>query len=210
MAKKIKKSSTLKSKTTKKPAARKKPLLKAAGKKSPAKADAKKVAPKKSAAKTGTPAAQVSVGKVLPAVTIPATGAKEIALAALKGKNVVLYFYPKDSTPGCTIEGRDFSRLYDKFKSADTEVFGISRDTLKSHENFKTKENYTIDLLSDEDEKVCKLFGVIKMKNMYGRQVRGIERSTFVIGKDGRLVKEWRGVKVAGHAEEVLDFVKSL
>lgn len=200
MAKTKAKSSTQKSKAAKKTVVRKKPLAKAAGKKS---------APK-SAAKTGTPAAKVAVGKPLPAVKIPATGAKEIALAALKGKNVVLYFYPKDSTPGCTIEGRDFSRLYDKFKNADTEVFGISRDTLKSHENFKNKENYTIDLLSDEDEKVCKLFGVIKMKNMYGRQVRGIERSTFVIGKDGRLVKEWRGVKVAGHAEEVLDFVKSL
>lgn len=173
---------------TKKPAAAKKPLRKT----------------------KDTPSAKVAIGKALPAMTIPATGAKEIALATLKGKNVVLYFYPKDSTPGCTIEGHDFSRLYDKFKSADTEVFGISRDTLKSHESFKTKEKYTIDLLSDEDEKVCKLFGVIKMKNMYGRQVRGIERSTFVIGKDGRLVKEWRGVKVAGHAEEVLDFVKSL
>lgn len=170
----------------------------------------KKAAPKaKKAAAAGGKSAAV-VGKNLPDFTIPATGGRTVALSQLRGKAVVLYFYPKDSTPGCTIEGRDFSRLYDQFKSNGTEVFGISRDSLKSHENFKAKENYCIDLLSDEDEKLSKMFGVIKMKNMYGRQVRGIERSTFVIDKDGKLVKEWRGVKVPGHAEEVLAFVKSL
>src|SRR5262249_43898001 len=132
------------------------------------------------------------------------------SLKDLAGKNVVLYFYPKDSTPGCTIEGHDFTRLHDQFKATNTEVFGISRDSMKSHEKFKECESYSIDLLSDEDETACKVFGVIKMKNMYGKKVRGIERSTFVIDSDGRVVKEWRGVKVPGHAEEVLTFIKSL
>jgi peroxiredoxin Q/BCP len=152
----------------------------------------------------------VAVGKPLPDISLPATGGKEVALHELHGKRVVLYFYPKDATPGCTIEGRDFSRLYDDFKAAGAEVYGISRDSMKSHEKFKEKESYCIDLLSDEDEKLCKMFGVIKMKNMYGRQVRGIERSTFVVDQDGRLVKEWRGVRVPGHAEEVLDYIRSL
>jgi peroxiredoxin Q/BCP len=141
---------------------------------------------------------------------LPATGGRTVALSELKGKAVVLYFYPKDATPGCTIEGHDFSRLNNDFRHTNAEVFGISRDSMKSHEKFKEKENYTIDLLSDEDEKACKIFGVIKMKNMYGKQVRGIERSTFVVDREGKVVKEWRGVKVSGHAEEVLEFVKGL
>lgn len=122
----------------------------------------------------------------------------------------MIYFYPKDSTPGCTLEGHEFTRLQKQFRSAGAEVFGVSRDSMKSHEKFKEKECYSIDLLSDEDENLCQIFGVIKMKNMYGRQVRGIERSTFVIDEKGVLKKEWRGVRVAGHAEEVLDFVRSL
>jgi peroxiredoxin Q/BCP len=176
----------------------------------------KKPAPKKSPIKKKSSAKEISkkpavlVGKSVPAFELDSTGEKSVALKKLKGKKVVLYFYPKDSTPGCTIEGQDFSRLLPQFKKEGAEVFGVSRDSMKSHENFKAKQNYTVDLLSDEDEALCQVFGVIKMKNMYGRQVRGIERSTFVIDQDGKLVKEWRGVKVPGHAEEVLDFVKSL
>jgi len=190
----------------KKKSARKKTVKKAA-KKSVKKSATKKIA-KKSA--TGMGRAMVMVGKELPSLTLPATGGRTVNLQELAGKNIVLYFYPKDATPGCTIEGHDFTRLHDEFKATNTEVFGVSRDTLKSHEKFKECESYSIDLLSDEDETACKAFGVIKMKNMYGKQVRGIERSTFVIGSDGRLVKEWRGVKVPGHAEEVLTFIKSL
>lgn len=156
------------------------------------------------------PTATVRLGKALPKVKAAATGGKEISLADFKGKTVVLYFYPKDATPGCTIEGQDFTRLHKQFQKAGAEVLGISRDTIKSHEKFKEKQNYSFDLLSDEDEAVCNTFGVIKMKNMYGKKVRGIERSTFVIDKTGKLVQEWRGVRVPGHAEEVLEFVKSL
>lgn len=157
-----------------------------------------------------TKAASTLVGKSVPAFKLPATGDKSVALKDLKGKKVVLYFYPKDSTPGCTLEGQDFTRLHADFQKAGAEIFGVSRDSIKSHENFKKKQNYSIDLLSDEDETLCSLFGVVKMKNMYGRQVRGIERSTFVLDAAGKLVKEWRGVKVPGHAQEVLDFVRSL
>jgi thioredoxin-dependent peroxiredoxin len=156
------------------------------------------------------PKGKVSVGKAVPSLSAAATGGKDISLDDFKGKTVVLYFYPKDATPGCTIEGHDFTKLHKQFKKAGAEVLGISRDSVKSHEKFKEKQNYSFDLLSDEDEKVCGAFGVIKMKNMYGKQVRGIERSTFVIDKAGKLVKEWRGVKVPGHAEEVLEYVKSL
>lgn len=154
--------------------------------------------------------AKVIVGQAVPEFSLPSTGGKTVRLSELKGKHVVIYFYPKDSTPGCTLEGQDFSRLYESFKEESADVYGVSRDSMKSHENFKAKQNYCIDLLSDESEELCQLFGVIKMKNMYGRQVRGIERSTFVIDAEGNLVKEWRGVKVDGHAREVLDFVKSL
>lgn len=155
------------------------------------------------------PKAKVSVGAAVPAFDIHGTGGS-VSLSGLRGKNVVLYFYPKDSTPGCTIEGRDFTRLHEAFRKANTEVFGVSRDSMKSHEKFKSKECYSLDLLSDEDEKLCRIFGVIKMKNMYGRQVRGIERSTFVIDANGRLIKEWRKVSIPGHADEVLEYVKSL
>lgn len=123
---------------------------------------------------------------------------------------VVFYFYPKDNTPGCTDEGLQFRDLHEEFSRLHCAIFGISRDSLRSHESFKAKMSFPFDLISDEDEKVCQMFGVIKMKNMYGKQVRGIERSTFVIDADGKLAQEWRGVKVAGHVEEVLEFVKSL
>ena len=150
------------------------------------------------------------VGQTVPAFTLLATGGVTVKSAAWKGQNTVLYFYPRDATPGCTEEGHDFTRLHKKFKSAGAEIFGISRDTLKAHDKFKLKEAYSFDLLSDVDETACALFGVMKDKNMYGKKVRGIERSTFVIDRKGKVVKEWRGVRIPGHAEEVLEFVKTL
>jgi len=131
-------------------------------------------------------------------------------LSAQKGHPVVLYFYPKDNTPGCTTEGAQFRDLYSQFKKLGAVVVGCSRDSLKSHEGFKAKMAFPFELISDADEKLCAQFGVIKMKNMYGKKVRGIERSTFVVDDAGKLAKEWRGVKVPGHAQEVLDFVKTL
>ena len=141
--------------------------------------------------------------------TAPTTGGA-FKLAEHRGRPVVLYFYPKDSTPGCTMEGAQFRDLYKKFEKVGALVVGVSRDSLKSHENFKAKMKFPFELISDDDEKLCKQFGVIKMKNMYGRQVRGIERSTFLIDGKGTLVQEWRGVKVPGHAEAVLEAVKAL
>lgn len=139
-----------------------------------------------------------------------ATGDTTIRLKDLRGKNVVIYFYPKDSTPGCTTEGRDFSALHDKFKRANTEIFGVSRDSIASHEKFKAQQGFPFELIADTDETLCKLFDVIKEKNMYGKKVQGIERSTFLIDKEGVLRKEWRKVKVPGHVEEVLAAVKAL
>ncbi len=150
------------------------------------------------------------VTKAVRDFTLPGTGGKTFRLSESKAKKLVLYFYPKDSTPGCTTEGQQFRDLYPQFRKAGAEVLGISRDSIKSHENFKAKQGFPFELLSDEDEKVCSQFGVIKMKNLYGRQVRGIERSTFVLDA-GRVVRrEWRAVKVPGHAQEVLEFVKEL
>ncbi|HFQ91782.1 MAG TPA: peroxiredoxin [Chromatiales bacterium] len=153
---------------------------------------------------------QVRIDRKVPDFEVPATGGKTIRLSDLKGQNVVLYFYPKDSTPGCTREGQDFRDNHLKFRRRKTVVLGVSRDSLKSHERFKEKQGFPFDLLSDEDEALCRLFDVIKMKNMYGKKVRGIERSTFLIDKDGVLRREWRGVKVAGHVEEVLEACKAL
>lgn len=141
---------------------------------------------------------------------LPATSGKTFQLSEYAGKNLVIYFYPKDSTPGCTTQGIQFRDAYAQFQALNTEIFGISRDSLKSHENFKAKFTFPFELLSDAEELACSLFGVIKMKNMYGKQVRGIERSTFVIDKNGKLIKEWRGVKVDGHAAEVLSFIQTL
>ncbi|MEZ5534292.1 MAG: peroxiredoxin [Thiolinea sp.] len=140
----------------------------------------------------------------------PMSSDKTFRLSDYKGKNVVLYFYPKDSTPGCTTEGQDFRDAYAEFQAAGTEIFGISRDGLKAHENFRAKQSFPFELISDKEEAVCNLFDVIKMKNMYGRQVRGIERSTFLIDKTGILRQEWRKVKVKGHVAEVLEAVKNL
>jgi thioredoxin-dependent peroxiredoxin len=141
---------------------------------------------------------------------LPSTGDSPFKLSAQKGKKVVIYFYPKDNTPGCTLEGQEFRDLYPKFKKANTVVVGISRDSLKSHQTFKSKQTFPFELLSDPDEAVCQQFDVMKLKNMYGKQVRGVERSTFVIDANGKLAKEWRGVKAPGHAAEVLAFVETL
>jgi len=141
---------------------------------------------------------------------LPSTGGKTFRLSESKAKLLVIYFYPKDNTPGCTTEGLNFRDRYPEFRKAGCEVLGVSRDSLKSHENFKAKMEFPFELLSDEDEKVCSLFGVIKMKNMYGKRVRGIERSTFVLDSQRVVRREWRGVKVPGHVQEVLDFVKTV
>lgn len=142
--------------------------------------------------------------------SLPSTGDKIFRLAEHAGKALVLYFYPKDSTPGCTTQGQHFRDAYRHFRAANCEIVGISRDSIRSHENFKAKQGFQFDLLSDGDEAVCNQFGVIKMKNMYGRQVRGIERSTFVVDAGGVVRAQWRAVKVPGHVDEVLAFVKSL
>jgi len=141
---------------------------------------------------------------------LPATSGTTFKLSDHQDHPVVIYFYPKDNTPGCTTEGQQFRDLYPQFQKLRCAVFGASRDSLTSHERFKEKMSFPFELLSDADEKACKLFDVIKMKNMYGRKVRGIERSTFVFDRGGALAREWRGVKVPGHAQEVLDFVKTL
>lgn len=146
----------------------------------------------------------------IPNFSLPATGGTPFDLAAQVGKTVVIYFYPKDSTPGCTTQGQNFRDRHDQFAAANAVILGISRDSLKSHENFKTKQAFPFELGSDADEAVCNLFGVIKQKMMYGKQCRGIERSTFVIDGQGVLRREWRGVKVPGHVEEVLAFAQSL
>ncbi|HEY0721390.1 MAG TPA: peroxiredoxin [Gammaproteobacteria bacterium] len=152
----------------------------------------------------------VTLGTKVPPFSLPATGGKAIALADLKGKNLVIYFYPKDSTPGCTTEGQEFRDRYTEFQALNTEILGVSRDSLKSHENFKAKQAFPFELLSDSDETLCQLFDVIKEKNMYGKKVMGIERSTFLIDAKGILRAQWRKVKVAGHADEVLNAVKAL
>lgn len=141
---------------------------------------------------------------------LPSTGGKTFKLSEHHGKTLVIYFYPKDSTPGCTTQGQQFRDHYGDFQASNTEIFGISRDSIKSHENFKAKFEFPFDLLADTEELACQLFGVIKMKKMYGKEVRGIERSTFIIDKEGALIREWRGVKVDGHIPEVLAFVRSL
>ena len=152
----------------------------------------------------------IAVGKKVPAFAADATGDQKIRSKDLRGSHVVLYFYPKDSTPGCTLEGQDFRDNHARFRRAKTVILGVSRDSIASHEKFKAKQAFPFELLSDTDETLCKLFDVIKQKNMYGKKVRGIERSTFLIDKEGVLRKEWRKVKVAGHVEEVLAAVKAL
>ncbi|MBD8685261.1 peroxiredoxin [Pseudomonas sp. CFBP 13719] len=139
-----------------------------------------------------------------------ATSGQTVRLTELKGRQVVVYFYPKDSTPGCTTQGQDFRDLLEQFKAADTEVFGVSRDGLKSHENFKAKQGFTFELISDQDEALCQLFDVIKLKKLYGKEYLGVDRSTFLIDRDGVLRHEWRGVKVPGHVQSVLEAAQAL
>ena len=152
----------------------------------------------------------ISLGKKVPDFRLPATGDQEIRLADLKGSNVVLYFYPKDSTPGCTLEGQGFRAQHAKFERLNTVILGVSRDSLAAHAKFKDKQNFPFELLSDADETLCRLFDVIKEKNMYGKKVMGIERSTFLIDAAGVLRAEWRKVKVPGHVDEVFAAVKAL
>ncbi|MDE1184421.1 peroxiredoxin [Paraburkholderia sp.] len=151
----------------------------------------------------------IAVDQPVPDFTAAATGG-DITLSSLRGKKVVVYFYPKDNTPGCTTEGLQFRDLYPKFVEAGAEVLGVSRDSLRSHDNFKAKLELPFPLLSDQDEALCALFGVIKMKKMYGKEVRGIERSTFLIDAAGVLREEWRGVKVPGHVDDILAAVQAL
>ncbi len=149
-------------------------------------------------------------GEAVTDFTAAATSETTVTLSELKGKNVVIYFYPKDSTPGCTTEGQNFRDLYPQFQAANTEIFGVSRDGMRAHENFKAKQSFPFELISDKEEELCKLFDVIKLKKMYGKEHLGIERSTFLIDAEGVLRNEWRKLKVAGHADEVLEAVKAL
>lgn len=141
---------------------------------------------------------------------LPATGGNNLKLEDLRGKPLVVYFYPRDNTPGCTREGQDFRDLYGEFQALGCEIVGVSRDSLKSHENFAAKHDFPFALIADTEERLCRKFDVIKAKNMYGRKVQGIERSTFVVDAHGRVVREWRKVRVPGHAREVLDAVREL
>jgi thioredoxin-dependent peroxiredoxin len=149
-------------------------------------------------------------GDKLPDLTLPATGGQDVSLKSLKGKKLIVYFYPKDNTPGCTQEGQDFRDQYPGFVKAGAEILGISKDSVRSHENFKAKFGFPFPLLSDADGAACEAFDVIKEKSMYGKKYLGVERSTFLFDGSGKLVREWRGVKVKGHADEVLGAVKSL
>lgn len=153
---------------------------------------------------------KVSIGKLVSDFELSATGNQVLKLSRLKGQNVVLYFYPKDNTPGCSLEAQDFRDYLAKFSKLNTMILGVSRDSLESHESFRHKYAFKFDLLADEQEKVCNLFDVLKEKHMYGRKVRGIERSTFLIDDKGVLRRVWRKVKVKGHVEEVLKAVKTL
>lgn len=153
---------------------------------------------------------ELNLGSTIPDFSAPATGDKTINFSDYRGNYVVIYFYPKDSTPGCTQEGQDFRDNIAQFTALNTVVIGISRDSVKSHDNFKCKQEFTFDLLSDPDETLCQLFDVIKMKNMYGKQVRGIERSTFLINPEGVLIKEWRKISVKGHVTQVLQALNEL
>lgn len=154
--------------------------------------------------------ATVEIDKAVPDFAIPATTNKDIVLSKLKGWKVVLYFYPKDNTPGCTTEGLDFRDYYDDFKKAKTLIFGISKDTLKSHEQFKSERNFPFEMISDTDAYLCRMFEVIQPINMYGKQIQGVERSTFLIDSNGILRKEWRKVRVSGHVEEVLEAAEAI
>jgi len=154
---------------------------------------------------------KLEIGETIPNFEAPATSDLNFKLSDYKGKsNLVIYFYPKDSTPGCTIEGNDFGALYDQFKAADTEIFGVSKDTMKRHDNFKAKQGFPFELISDESGEVCELFGVWQLKKNYGKEYMGIVRSTFLIDKDGVLRQQWNNLRVKGHVDNVLAAVKEL
>ena len=152
----------------------------------------------------------LEIGKKVADFSVPATGDQNLSPSDFKGKNLVIYFYPKDSTPGCTQEGRDFAALHAKFKRRKTVIFGVSRDSIASHEKFKAKQGFPFELISDPDEKICKKFDVIQEKTLYGRKFMGVVRSTFLIDADGKLRGEWRNVKVKGHADSVYEAVLAL
>ncbi len=152
----------------------------------------------------------VALDAAVPEFTAAATSGQTLSLSALRGQQVVIYFYPKDSTPGCTTEGQNFRDLHAEFRAANTLIFGVSRDGLKAHENFRTRQGFPFELISDKDEALCQLFGVIKLKKLYGKEHMGIERSTFLLDAEGVLRQEWRGVKVPGHAEAVLAAARAL
>lgn len=152
----------------------------------------------------------VSIANIVPDFEADSTGCLDFKLHYYRGKKVLIYFYPRDNTPGCTQEGKDFSANIEQFNALNTVIFGVSRDSVKVHERFKEKQGFPFELLSDKEEKLCQLFDVIKMKNRYGKQVRGIERSTFLINEEGVLVNEWRKVKVKRHVDEVLQKLAEL
>ncbi len=152
----------------------------------------------------------VKLNETIPNFTALATSETEVNLDSLKGHNTVIYFYPKDNTPGCTTEGQEFRDSIEDFSAANTVIYGVSRDSMRTHENFKAKHEFPFELISDPDEAFCKLFDVIKLKKLYGKEYLGIERSTFLVNEHGELVKEWRGVKVKGHVSEVLDACKEI
>lgn len=153
---------------------------------------------------------EVALYKIVPNFELPSTGDKSVRLSDLRGQNILIYFYPKDNTPGCTMEGQQFRDHIQEFEQLNTVIFGISRDSIKKHENFKKKQAFPFDLLSDADETICKLFGVMQLKKLYGREYMGIDRSTFLIDADGVLRHQWRSVKVKGHVEDVLITLRSL
>lgn len=153
----------------------------------------------------------LKIGEIVPDFEAPATSDLHFKLSDYKGKsNIVLYFYPKDSTPGCTIEGNDFGALHETFKSLDTEIFGISKDSMKRHDNFRAKQGFPFELISDVESEICELFGTWQLKKTFGKEYMGIVRSTFLISQDGTLRQSWDSVKVKGHADEVLEAVKAL
>jgi thioredoxin-dependent peroxiredoxin len=199
-----------KKKTAKKSA---KKTVKKATPKATKKTASKRAAPKKPAVKKASKREatyKLKVGDAAPKFEAPATSGRTLKLSDFGGKKLVLYFYPKDNTPGCTLEGQDFRRLKDKFAAAGCEIVGVSQDSVRSHEGFKSKCGFNFELLSDEKGEVCKAFDVIQMKSMYGRDFMGIERSTFLIDGQGKVRAEWRKVKVTGHADEVLEVAKGL
>lgn len=207
----VKKKKTTTKKTTTKKAANKKSAAKKVSKKTATKKTAKKATAKITATSSGgSKVYGITVGDELPEFATMATSNKQVTSSSLKGRKVVMYFYPRDNTPGCTLEGQDFRRLYQQFKKYNCEIFGVSQDSLQSHESFKSKCDFPFDLLLDEDGKICRAFDVIQMKNNYGKTYEGIERSTFVIDVNGQIAGERRKVKVEGHADAVLQFVEQL